>query len=106
MYIQRGNYDLFNVVTTRHLENHLILATTEDFKCFHWYKLVEISYSSVIFMISFFTPLMNETKFSSHVFNQFDLELKLLACPHLLSSSLQLHRLQPRTEKPKPTFLA
>lgn len=40
------------MVTTRHLENHLILATTEDFKCLHWDRLVEISYSSIIFFFS------------------------------------------------------
>lgn len=47
-------------------KNHFILATTEGFKCFHWDRLVEIGYSIIIL---FFTPLMNETKFSSQVFN-------------------------------------
>lgn len=42
------------MVTTRHLENHLILATTDDFKCLHRDRLVEISYSSIIVIVIIF----------------------------------------------------
>lgn len=51
----------------------------------------------------FLTVLMNETKFSSGVFNCFNTDLKRLACPQppLFVLIIELRRLQPHTEKVK-----
>lgn len=59
MSIQRRNYDLLNMGTSRQLEKHLILAAAGDLKLGQTGRNQLLNY--IFFLL---LPLMTETKFS------------------------------------------